>query len=393
MLRVYFDAPPVDTHAFTWVLFDARGHAVREGRDVLARLPTSQTREAVLDVSLVTCFTLDLPPMNAARREAAIRLALEDKLVTPVAQQHVVAEPLANDHVSVRVVDKALLDVLRKLGFSRVIAETDLVQSTAKSWHCCAENHKGFVRRDDGSAFAVEINAVAPPVELLLALKQSVDKPTTLRLNTPQAGELREKWQSVLPASVNIVSEKIWQWAHTPSENFVQAPNLLPVENVAPSNASAHPRWQLALKLAALALALHVLLTGVAWSMTAWQHGKIKREWQTLAREAGLSYNNATVQRDWARAYAHLRHEAGLAAPDDALPLLARAAPALSLLPENSLRRAVYADAAWTLEWQAVDALHRTNVENALRQAGLFVMSGGDANTYRLRIQAQNVTP
>ncbi len=402
MLRVYFDSPPDDTGVFAWALFDARENVVREGRDKPDHWPTTKIREAVLDISLVTCLALELPPMNAARRDSAIRLALEDKLVTPIAQQHIVAESLSDGGVLVRIIDQALLNALRKLGFSRVITETDLVPSTAKSWHCCcAENRKGFVRRDDGGAFAVEISADAPPPELLLALKQTAStpkpcrQPTMLRLNTPEAERLRAQWQSALPASasLNIAPGKVWQWSRAPSEKFTQAANLLPVENAATPNAPIHPRWHLALKLAALALALHIVLTFSAWGAAFWQHWQIERGWQALAQDVGLSYNRATIQQDWARVYAQMRHKAGLAAPNDALPLLAQAAPAFSLLPENPLRRAVYADAAWTIEWQAADTQYRANIEAALRQAGLSIMSGGDADTYRLRIQAQGGAP
>jgi General secretion pathway protein L (GspL). len=392
MLRVYFDSLPDRSRAFAWAVYDARGYVIRQGRDTPSRWPTEQRREAVLGASLESCLTLDLPPMNAARRDAAIRLALDDKLIAPSAQMHIVAEPLSDNRVAVRAVETSLLDALRSLNFTRVISEADLLPDVAQCWHCCiAENNKGFVRRDDRSAFAADFSTSTPPVELLLALKQATNKPNTLRLHAANAETLRASWQKALPAPLALIAEKPWQWQQASTEQFARAPNLLPVVKTTSERPATRSRWRLALLLTASALTLHVALTGVAWGVAAWQHWQIKRGWQTLTQEAGLPENSTA--RDWARAYAQLRHQAGLAAPDDALPLLARAAPTLTLLPKNALRRAVYADAAWTIEWHAVDAAHRTDTEAALRQARLIVMAGGDAETYRLRIQAQELTP
>ncbi|MDR1530241.1 MAG: hypothetical protein LBS40_07600 [Burkholderiales bacterium] len=388
MLRVYFDTPPDAARAFAWALYDVRGNVTREGQDVLSRLPPSQRREAVLSVILANCLSLALPPMNATRREAAIRLALEDRITMPIQQMRLVLSPSQNNRVLARVVENALLDALRAYKFTRVIAEADLAATSAKGWRCCvAENGKGFVRRDDGSAFAVELIADAPPTELSLALKQAAPPPTTLQLDIPASEMLKQNWQPSFSSTLLI--GKTWRWSRADAENYQQAINLLPA--VETPRKMASPRWRLALKLTVAALALHIAATGFAWSVALWQQWRIERGWQTLAREAGLSDSSVSIQRDWARTYARLRHDAGVAAPDDALPLLARAMPSLAALPPDALRNAAYADGAWTLEWQISDTMLRQKTEAALKQAGLFVLSGGDATNYRLRIQAQEI--
>ncbi len=81
------------------------------------------------------------------------------------------------------------------------------------------------------------------------------------------------------------------------------------------------------------------------------------------------------------RRYAEARHRAGLAAPADALPLLARAAPALAALPAGVLRTAAYS--RWPL-----DARSRQNGYRSDSAAGAPVGECGShdiAGDQRLR--------
>ena len=87
-----------------------------------------------------------------------------------------------------------------------------------------------------------------------------------------------------------------------------------------------------------------------------------------------------------ARRVADLRHRAGQTAPSDALPLLARAAPALSSLSPNAVKSATYADGAWTIELGAVDTGALAGVDRALTGAGVTTLQAKTGGGYRMRL-------
>jgi hypothetical protein len=89
-----------------------------------------------------------------------------------------------------------------------------------------------------------------------------------------------------------------------------------------------------------------------------------------------------------ARRYAQLRHEHGLAAPDDALPLLARAAPALRALPPGTVKTATYRDAHWTLDLTLNNADALAALDAQLRQSGVPALLAATSSGVRVRLGA-----
>ena len=87
-----------------------------------------------------------------------------------------------------------------------------------------------------------------------------------------------------------------------------------------------------------------------------------------------------------ARRDAELRHRAGLAARDDFLPLLARAAPALSALPAGNVRSLRYADGHIVLELQKSDAAQIARVQRELQGRGLAAIAAPTTSGTRLRL-------
>ncbi len=107
----------------------------------------------------------------------------------------------------------------------------------------------------------------------------------------------------------------------------------------------------------------------------------------TLARSAApdaspdLAPTVAIARKD-----AALRHRAGLSAQDDALPLLARAAPALSALPAGAVRSLHYADGHIVFELQKTDAASSTRLQRALQAMGMTAIAVPTAAGERLRV-------
>src|SRR5581483_3863011 len=115
-----------------------------------------------------------------------------------------------------------------------------------------------------------------------------------------------------------------------------------------------------------------------------------REEWQALAvavdvpREALGSPSAARM------AIAHRRDEVLHAhhrfAPDDALPLLARASPAVALLPSGAMKRAVFDANHWTIEIEGVAPPAIADLESRLRAAGLDTLAVAAAGGARVRI-------
>ena len=100
----------------------------------------------------------------------------------------------------------------------------------------------------------------------------------------------------------------------------------------------------------------------------------------------GLAALYAVTRLALSRRYAQVRHDQGLVAPDDALPLLARAAPALAALPPGSVKRAVYADGHWTLDLALTNPSAIGDLEARMHSVGVPALMAPSANGVRVRV-------
>jgi hypothetical protein len=124
-----------------------------------------------------------------------------------------------------------------------------------------------------------------------------------------------------------------------------------------------------------------------ALRVDAW---RAAREWTELAVAAGVAPDAAATPQAaraaLARRYAELRHAQGLPAPDDALPLLARAAPALAALPPGTVKSAVYADGHWTLELARADPTLVRDLDARMRAARVPALVATSSTGTRVRV-------
>ena len=136
-----------------------------------------------------------------------------------------------------------------------------------------------------------------------------------------------------------------------------------------------------AVALVALAAGLHLAATAGTWGWRKVELARSERALEAIARELG-----ATAPAGIARVHADARHRSGRAAPSDALPLLARAAPALAALPASALRTATYGQGAWTIELAKVDEAALASLRDRAGSAGLTVVHAPTASGVRARI-------
>ncbi len=406
-LRVLLAAAPSPARADTWALFDDAGACARTGRDPPAAWPAAPRQEVVLAASQVRLAVITLPPVPPARLAAAVSFALEDQLAGPQEAQHLAVSAQTPDgRVRVAVVSRALLAALAERSaagaalarVSRIVAEPELA-AVQSGWRWCTGDvgsGEGFVRRADGSAFPVSATDAtgALPPELALALEQAKrDRalPDNVRVDADVAESNLARWTSA--TGVAFTRGTPWRWQSAPAAAFDAAIDLRQgafEPAPAPAPGARLRLFVPAMMLALAALALHAVATVVLWGslkIDGWQQ---TRAWTALATQAGVAADAAaspsSARLALARRYAELRHANGLSAPDDALPLLARAAAGLRTLPPGTVKSATYADGHWTLDLAHADAAQVDALDAGLRGAGVAALVATSASGTRVRI-------
>jgi len=400
---VLLDAAPSAAREASWSLFDDAGRAVERGRGAPDRWPAAARREAVLAASRVRVVALALPPMPASRVAAAAAFALEDRLAaTGDAAAIGVSAPAADGRVLASVASRATIDAIGAVTprFARAVAEPALVppgSPTRWTWYASA-GAGGFVRTGDGGAFAVERapSAAGPlPPELAASLTQALQSgsaPTEVGVAERCDDEALAAWRR--ETGIAFVRAEPWRWDAASSDAFAAAPDLLG-RVAAEGSAPRVGPWRAlrpAVVVAAAALALHVVATLAQWSWLRYDAWRTGREIVALARGAGggaVVPEDATPDAAVAALYARdaaLRHRAAAHAATDALPLLARAAPALAALPPAALKTAIYASGAWTFELDTQDDAAQAALDRRLRDAGLAPLSARTTAGHRVRV-------
>ena len=398
VLRVLLTAAPAADRAEAWALFDATGKCVRMGHDLPAARPKAERVEIVLASAQVRVARITLPPLPSARVADAARFALEDQLAGPDGTHHIAVSTQARDGgIRVAVASRSLLASIggSNHGVARILAEPELALPVA-NWTWCARepDAAGFACRPDGSAFPVD--APPPdgglPAELTLALAQARrggTTPSCIRVDAPIAASSLSRWQR--ETGVDFQPGSPWRWEAAPPVAFADAIDLLPASPRTPaaSRTGLARLFAPALALAAAALFIHVVATVGEWASLRYDAWRAEREWIALAAEAGVTpdaaASPAAARAALARRYAAVRHAQGLPAPDDALPLLARATPALAALPAGAVKSAAYADGHWTLDLIRPDAATIADLDARLRAAGVPALVASSATGTRVR--------
>jgi general secretion pathway protein L len=398
-LRIRLAAPASPDHANAWALFDAAGACVRSGVDRPGAWPAADRIEVVLAASQVRIASVALPPMPPSRIAGAVGFALEDQLAGPVAAHHLATSMQAPDgRVRVVIVAGSLVAGIagNRGAVARIIAEPDLAQPLA-GWRWCAskDDDGGFVRRVDGSAFPVGAppGDGAVPTEIARALAQARRDgiiPPHVRVDAAFPDDTFARWQH--ETGVAFLRGTPWRWEMAPPAAFSAAIDVLPAAPAAESAAARRNVGRMfapALLLAGATLALHVVAGAGEWASLRFDAWRDAREWKALALAAGVPSDAASTPPS-ARAalshrYAELRHARGLPAPNDALPLLARAAPALAVLPPGSVKSAAYADGHWTLDVARADTPALRDFDARMRGAGLPVLVATSSTGTRMR--------
>jgi hypothetical protein len=389
-LRVLLNAAPHAGRADPWALFDDNESVVQSGRGTPDSWPAAQRREAVLAASCVRIVGLQLPPLPTDRLAAATSFALEDQLAGPAEEQHIAVSLQRPDGAVEAIVASRSLVADLAPHFDRILAEPALApRPAAQHWRWFASGAGGgFVRRPDGSAFATSEHGGIPP-ELMLALDHASHRESRpLAVEAAFVPDARTQSEFAKLAGTSLVPIAVWRWNGSGRAALAQAADMRQGE-FAPSvpdrvtGALRLFRWAAA--LAAVAIVVHVVASIGEWTSLRVEGWRVRSALATLAGELGASGTDVPATAI-GRRHAEVRHRAGLAAPADALPLLARAAPALAALPSGVLKSATYGDGHWTFDFAKLDADAVGRLELQMAGAGLATVQATNASGARMRV-------
>ncbi len=397
-LRVLLPDAPHPSRADAWMLVDDAGAMQRLGRDVPAAWPAATAHVAVLSAERARLVVLTLPPLPPAKLPAAVDYALEDQLaggIDPPRLAHAVQR--ADGRVTIAIAARDLIAAIEAdpHGWASIVPECALPLSDDETWTWyAAASGGGFVRTPAG-AFAVAMDDDALPAELTAALgharrNEAAVAPRTVRVAFACAPDRLDRFAAA--TGIPFVTSAPWRWTDAPSGRYAEAPDWA---GSAGSQARMGARAGAAagagpLLLVAAALVLHVGATLVQWAALHVEAWRASAAIVALAVQAGVP-DAATPEAAVAalvRRRAEARHAAGLAAPGDALPLLAQAAPALGRLPRGTMKSAIYADGAWTLELGKVGADALRVLDRALAERGVAVLQAPIPSGTRVRLSA-----
>ena len=270
VLRVLLADAPSPTGDAPWAMYDDDGRHARSGFGEPSSWPAAQRKEAVLAASAIRLAGVALPPMPADRVAGAAAFALEDQLAGPAQAQHLVAFPRRRDGiVDVAIAARALFGPLRAT-FERVVAEPAAAPVPAAGiWRWYASGlDGGFVRKPDGSAFAVSAPGSAAPVpaELALALKQSARPGIAVEVAFAADDAQLAAWSAQCGVAFRRVP--VWHWdrdgaALTAATDLLQGEFAR--ETATPVRTFGN-RLRFAAGLAVAAVALHVIATLAQWT-------------------------------------------------------------------------------------------------------------------------------
>ncbi len=399
LLRVLLDAAPAADRESDWALFDAGGRVLRQGRARPDAWPAADAREAIVTAAVGRVVTLALPPLPLQRVAAAAAFALEDQLAGAPEDSHAAfsAQSSNGDVRAVVIADSwmwafAAASARLSLRWQRIVLESDLARAPESGWCWCADaiDSAGFVRTDRGTTIAVgPARLRSTPEELISALSTGSRKPGLVRVDIDGA-DAALLADGKRRSGVEFVAGSPWRWHAAAASTFAAAVDLQTGRfDTTPKAAEIRALrvFRPALWIAGAALALQLLANTGSWLWLRWQSNSVQSEMAALARSAApdaspdLAPTVAIARKD-----AALRHRAGLSAQDDALPLLARAAPALTALPAGAVRSLHYVDGHIVFELQKTDAASSTRLQRALQAMGMTAIAVPTAGGERLRV-------
>lgn len=396
ILRILADNHLDPGAAHPWVAVATDGRALRHGTSRSDQWPAAERVEGVLPAAQARLVSVKLPALPRQRLDRAAAYAIEDQLAAPIEASAIAAAPGADGTTLVAVADAALVASITAAipRIARLIPEAALAPARSGwTWYASGATG-GFVRRGDGSSFAVASGAAAdvppPDLEVALALARHAGAaPATIGVAFDVAPATIARWNTT--SAVPFTSLPAWRWQDAPPNAWRDAPDLFGRRDAEARDGAPRvlPRTlRLPLLLVAAAFAVHIAGLAIEWTALAIERWQATSALAALARQAQVPATGGAeeVASALARHDRDLLRRAGREAPADALPLLARAAAPLATFSHATVTDATYADGAWTLTVAGIAGKPLDALIVRLRDAGIDALAVPVAAGARLRL-------
>ena len=368
LLQIYIpenftgDASPVmpaspDTQAreaCRWVLRDPAGSVLRRGEGPLSAIPRADSVLAVVPASMVLLVQVKVPSRNRRKMFQLLPYIVEEKLMYDPESIHVAAGPqLPGGETVVAVIDKAwmkrVIGALQSAGLSpwRMWPETLMPAVPLGTWTVVWNGREGFVRTGMVSGQSLDGgSAEAPPLGLLLAVKEAAEKgsaPRKINLQIAEGSDQPdlESWASRLGVQVEVTGA--WDWSAA-AYGMDKGVNLLQGE-FTPARFESDSRQRLRIPMILVGIIIALQFGGglADWLMLNYEKRQLDANMQ---KDFRLAFPEARVVVDaplqMQRNLAELRHARGLSDSADFLPVLAKAAPILAQSESTAIQSMQY---------------------------------------------------
>jgi general secretion pathway protein L len=357
-----------------WVLFDAKGHLIRQGEDGLNHLPLADFSEVVVPADWVTLTPAKLPKGDRNRILKALPYLVEDHLISsPELLQVVIAEQSNANDVILASIDKQKLkktiSILQasNLNLQRVFPSTLVTPIHEKAWVMVCDSQGSFLRLSNCRGFALEQDdSIEVPITLRLAIeraKSDLQLPDEIVVYGDKAIDLSQHfpaWANLLGIKFTLIKGD-WKTSTETSEmNFLQGDFYV-----------KHRTWAwLEQAKPAFTLLIVIILVNVLGSCIDWMHRLFEKRqltsqmtslFKTTFPEA-VNVVNPPLQMQ--RKLADLQHAAGDAGNHDLIPLLARISHVADEF--SQVKTMVYQDGALSLEMHAINELAAQTIAHRL---------------------------
>jgi type II secretory pathway component PulL len=396
ILRVIVDDRLGSGSACPWVVVAADGRALRHGTSSADAWPAAERVEGVLPAAHARLVAVTLPALSRNRLDRAAAYAIEDQLAAPIEASAIAAAPGIGGATLVAVADAAQVARIAAAmpRMARLVPEAALAPpGSGWTWYRSGAGG-GFVRRADGSSFAVAsadaTGALPSELEAALALARLANaEPAGIDVAFEAPAAMLARWSEA--TAVPFAPAAAWRWQDAAERAWRDAPDLLLHRDAGARDASQQSPWR-ALRVPALlvtaALAVHVTGLAIEWAALAVERWQASGALVALAQQARVpaSGDAETVAAALARHHHALLRRAGKQSPAGALSLLARAAAPLATLPHAAVTEATYAGDTWTLTLTGVDGKALEELVVRLRDAGIDALAVPGAAGTRLRL-------
>ncbi|MEO7742351.1 MAG: type II secretion system protein GspL [Usitatibacter sp.] len=317
-----------------WMLLDARGNLLREATSTVAQMPRASDVETVLPAERVLFARLKLPKVSPATIRELLPYAVEDRLLADPAHIHAVAGATnERGETLVAVVDREWLrdklETLARAGqrATRAWSESSLLAGGHGDWHVVLGPARGMLVDDEGVSATFDRGA-GFPLAVRIALDEAAargDRPSSIRVHTDSGEALPDLARWSAEGGTAFAPGSRWEILAR-GQPAAASINLLEGE-LAPSSGRKMALPRGAVALVAVIVTLQALFSGLAAMRLGDERANLERRREAIFR-AAFPEAKVVVDPDlqMARNLADLKRARGLAAGDDFLAQMTRAA-------------------------------------------------------------------